>query len=524
MSIQSEITRITNNVQDTIDVIEQAGVSIPAGANSDSLPSLAQALANEKQDKLTGTEGQVVGFDAQGDASPTDISDAPIIKDSLLLKQNESVGLPNQKNPFGKTIYAGERFFAPWDLGTLLSSENGLDWKEIQMPANVRWTSVTYGAGRFVSASGYSASGDQTTIAAYSDNGISWTQTELPTAGRWLLAYGNGKFVAIDSSSNNYVLCSNDGISWETTFYLDTLGAGVSFYGLYYVGNTFVAILTNGKVITSPDGISWTNRENAIIESGIVQYASCDDGKLVVMDGFANFAYSEDGLSWETAQLPDGDVYGWSCIIFSNGKFVLIGSPNIAAYSENGSTFTKTRMPFPQNPFILWKSLCYGAEKFIAIGQIENLSVLAYSKDGVTWENSISGLFNTSGDNVTQIVADIVGIDKKLDSPTGLQGQLLGFVSDNVVGAVNANGPIATPITLTTSAWSSNTQTVTVQGVETSGQSVRISPATKTDADNWVAAGVWCSEPKTANQLVFTCDTAPTENININVELQEVQS
>lgn len=68
MSIQSEITRITNNVQDTIDVIEQTGVSVPAGANSDNLPSLAQALANEKQDKLTGTEGQFVGFDSSGAA------------------------------------------------------------------------------------------------------------------------------------------------------------------------------------------------------------------------------------------------------------------------------------------------------------------------------------------------------------------------------------------------------------------------------------------------------------------------
>lgn len=90
------------------------------------------------------------------------------------------------------------------------------------------------------------------------------------------------------------------------------------------------------------------------------------------------------------------------------------------------------------------------------------------------------------------------------------------------VGA--ANPPTLRTVTLTASGWSSNTQTVTVQGVKTSGQSVRISPATKTDADNWVAAGVWCSEPTTANQLVFTCDTAPTENININVELQEVQS
>lgn len=68
MSIQSEITRISNNVQNTIDVIEQTGVSVPAGANSDNLPLLAQALANEKQDKLTGNEGQFVGFDSSGAA------------------------------------------------------------------------------------------------------------------------------------------------------------------------------------------------------------------------------------------------------------------------------------------------------------------------------------------------------------------------------------------------------------------------------------------------------------------------
>lgn len=87
-----------------------------------------------------------------------------------------------------------------------------------------------------------------------------------------------------------------------------------------------------------------------------------------------------------------------------------------------------------------------------------------------------------------------------------------------------ASPPTSTTVTLSASGWASNSQTVTVQGVKTSGQSVRISPVTKTDADTWVAAGVWCSEPTTANQLVFTCDTAPTENININVELQEVQS
>lgn len=78
MSIQSEITRITNNVQDTIDVIEETGVAVPQGANSDNLPALAAALASTKQDKLTGAEGQVVGFDSKGNAVAQDAPESGI--------------------------------------------------------------------------------------------------------------------------------------------------------------------------------------------------------------------------------------------------------------------------------------------------------------------------------------------------------------------------------------------------------------------------------------------------------------
>ena len=66
MSIQSEIDRINSNVQSALNAVADTGVSVPEGANSDNLPAAVSALANEKQDKLTGTQGQVVGFDAEG--------------------------------------------------------------------------------------------------------------------------------------------------------------------------------------------------------------------------------------------------------------------------------------------------------------------------------------------------------------------------------------------------------------------------------------------------------------------------
>ena len=53
MSIQSEITRISGNVQTTLDKIAATGVTV--GAGSDALPAAAEALAASKQDKITVT-------------------------------------------------------------------------------------------------------------------------------------------------------------------------------------------------------------------------------------------------------------------------------------------------------------------------------------------------------------------------------------------------------------------------------------------------------------------------------------
>ena len=78
--------------------------------------------------------------------------------------------------------------------------------------------------------------------------------------------------------------------------------------------------------------------------------------------------------------------------------------------------------------------------------------------------------------------------------------------------------------TLSASGWSGNSQTITVNGVitDTSAQDIDISCADKASADAWAAGGVWCSNPTQANKLTFTCTTPPTANINLNIRLWEV--
>ena len=90
------------------------------------------------------------------------------------------------------------------------------------------------------------------------------------------------------------------------------------------------------------------------------------------------------------------------------------------------------------------------------------------------------------------------------------------------VGAIPP--PTRLTATLSSSRWSGNSQTITVNGVitNTSVQDIDISCADKASADAWAAGGVWCNDPTLANRLTFTCTTPPTANINLRIRLWEV--
>lgn len=82
--------------------------------------------------------------------------------------------------------------------------------------------------------------------------------------------------------------------------------------------------------------------------------------------------------------------------------------------------------------------------------------------------------------------------------------------------SVQAGGgaPTTATATLAVNDWSSNTQTVTVQGV-TASNTVFVAPAPASNAD-FVAAGIVCTS-QASNSLTFTCATTPSSAITVNV-------
>lgn len=90
---------------------------------------------------------------------------------------------------------------------------------------------------------------------------------------------------------------------------------------------------------------------------------------------------------------------------------------------------------------------------------------------------------------------------------------------------IEALKPKTATVTLTTDGWRKGEQTVTVNGIlaDSSAQIVDVCPANKPSADRWAAAGVWCTS-QAANSLTFSCDSVPTEDINVNIRMQGVSA
>lgn len=85
---------------------------------------------------------------------------------------------------------------------------------------------------------------------------------------------------------------------------------------------------------------------------------------------------------------------------------------------------------------------------------------------------------------------------------------------------VDSKAPTSIAITLTTSGWSSNTQTVTVSGVSATETAQLITPTPAIASQSaYYEAGIMCTGQET-NSLTFTCQTVPTSNLTVYVVIQ----
>lgn len=115
------------------------------------------------------------------------------------------------------------------------------------------------------------------------------------------------------------------------------------------------------------------------------------------------------------------------------------------------------------------------------------------------------------------------GADGKSAYQQAVEGGYKGTEDEFKSVLANASPkPKSTLVTLPLSAWSNNTQTVTVPGVLADESKQLIQPMpTIADQAVYSAAGISCTG-QAANKLTFKAQTVPTEDVQVYVVIQEV--
>jgi hypothetical protein len=131
-------------------------------------------------------------------------------------------------------------------------------------------TGVAYGAGVYVAING----GGNESLT--SSNGIIWTAGgNLPATAVWSsMAYGNGRFVAIASASDEVAISYDKGVTWIAS--PSGLPSNETWNTIKYAQGVFVAVADSTIVATSNDGLTWAKHTIANNDWHALAFASID--------------------------------------------------------------------------------------------------------------------------------------------------------------------------------------------------------------------------------------------------------
>jgi photosystem II stability/assembly factor-like uncharacterized protein len=213
------------------------------------------------------------------------------------------------------------------------------------------------------------AVGDLGTIMT-SPDGVNWTRRTSGISEQLnKVAYGNNIFVAV--GNNNVICTSPDGITWtRRTAAVINLNMNDVTYG----NNTFVAVGTRGTVMTSPDGISWVKRYVGYTNELLcVAYGN---NTFVIADDIFNVLTSPDGVNWARTRGSYEAVWlkrmAFGHIVYTQNpthrpKFVVVGKEGKIFSSPDGMTWTRGYSGTAQNLYsVAYQS--YPAQ-FHAVGE-----------------------------------------------------------------------------------------------------------------------------------------------------------
>jgi len=257
-------------------------------------------------------------------------------------------------------------------FGPIHKTTDGVNWMPVinPQPSNYTVREVRYMNSTFVAMpTGNSALG---AVVLYSADGSAWSlaYTNIPCAGSdpVSVAYGSGRYVAINGAATSAVAYSSDLVTWTGGSFPSTAS---TINRLIFANSLFVAVGAS-SCFTSSDGITWTSRT---IPAGTYTDVIYANGLYVAYGSSGILSTSPDGITWTSRSAGSNDH---NQIIYANSLFVAVAQSGTIRTSADGITWTART----SGTTVDLNGVCWNGSNYVAVGN--NGRVLT-SADGVTW-------------------------------------------------------------------------------------------------------------------------------------------
>ena len=313
------------------------------------------------------------------------------------------------------------------------SSLDGKTWKFESSSNNPENNDLLYANGKyFIAYNRYGGGGIQ-----QSTDGKNWCTltTGLPSSSSDYnnfynlngITYGQGKYIVV--GSNGMVLSSSDGESWSNQA-LELGNDYINLNDVIYAGGQYVIVGNYGTILTSSDGVTWVKQDSGLNGySNNLRSISYGNDKYVVVGG-SKILSSTDGISWsaENSTSQYGNQYDQVC--FDSAGFVATGSRSTAtAFSKNGVSWTEKSLKSTQTIDNI-TDLQFLNKEYVAVGhgfmtsldgvawrkenETEDFSRISYGNGkyvGIGRGNNYQSVVKTSNDGVTWQLQTVNVID-----------------------------------------------------------------------------------------------------------------
>ena len=284
------------------------------------------------------------------------------------------------------------------------TSPDGITWTTRTTPSITLLSYIIWSPERSLFVATSYQSGTSNNIIT-SPDGINWTQRTAPniadgiSAGLQDLAWSPqlSLFVCMNqrtTANTAWVITSPDGITWTQR----TTPSGNSWTGVCWSPqlSLFVAVnnsvSTTSAVATSPDGITWTIRTTPSISS-ISRIRWSPELNLLVAVGINSCITSPDGINWTSRSVPAGN---WGGLVWSSELSIFAatrtdGSTNCIMTSSDGINWAYRTTPSTNCWDIAWSP---SLSTFVAVNPLS--TTLITSAQGLIANSTYSSWIGSS--------------------------------------------------------------------------------------------------------------------------------